>query len=36
MTRTKAEKKKKMIQIIAIVVAGVMIISAVLAVLLAQ
>ncbi len=36
MTSTKADRKKKMVQIIAIVVAGVMILSVILAAILAQ
>ncbi len=36
MTSTKADRKKKMVQIIAIVVAGIMILSVILAAILAQ
>ncbi len=36
MTSTKADRKKKMVQIIAIVVAGVMILSVILTAILAQ
>ena len=36
MTSTKADRKKKMVQIIAIVVAGVMILSVILAAIVAQ